>query len=525
MVKNLFFSNFIFMTLLYLLYCSKLISLNLNYYNTAEPMFSYLYTKIKIGTPDVNISTYISSERPLFSIFEVIERYDEKDSKHYNTSMSTTYLNLSKIGYKLVTSDQDEHAQESFIFNFYDNKTKKYNEEKLYNIDFVLGVKKYLKIGDIYHLNIGFPIILSQSIRDKFNLIYQLKEKNIIESYDWFILFDNEKIINESEIFNLENITKINSTLIIGGPPHYYDKTKFFKSQLLQSYTEVYTWTIRFKDVYLYISGDNPGEKKKLSTFIDIVELYLDDFAVYAPPYYTNLMKREFFNKYPSSCKVIKDENIIYYCVKSDNFSLNELKEFPTLYFYHLDFNYTFELTYKDLFAEYNGKYYFLVTDSDGENWTIGFPLLKKYQFFFNQDTRSVYFYNPNLPQEKEDDDDEKEDEKEKEKEKEKEDEKEDEKEKEKEKEKEDEKEKEKEKEKEDDRGKNSTDSDTENTGTMSIKNVVLIVVISAVVFIALGLTIGYLIFRKINKRVRANELEDNYEYLGSEGGNNKINY
>jgi hypothetical protein len=132
-------------------------------------MFSYLYTKIKIGTPDVNISTYISSERPLFSIFEVIEKYDEKDSKHYNTSMSTTYLNLSKIGYKLVTSDQDEHAQESFIFNFYDNKTKKYNEEKLYNIDFVLGVKKYLKIGDIYHLNIGFPIILSQSIRDKFN--------------------------------------------------------------------------------------------------------------------------------------------------------------------------------------------------------------------------------------------------------------------------------------------------------------------------------------------------------------------
>ena len=44
------------------------------------------------------------------------------------------------------------------------------------------------------------------------------------------------------------------------------------------------------------------------------------------------------------------------------------------------------------------------------------------------------------------------------------------------------------------------------------IKNVVLIVVISAVVFIALGLTIGYLIFRKINKRVRANELEDNYK-------------
>ena len=523
MVKNLFFSSLIIMSLFYLAYSSKVISINLKYYNSTDPpVFSNLYTNVKIGTPDVNIFTYISSERPLFSIFGEIGKSYEKDSKHYNTSMSTTYLNVSKIGYKVVTSDQDEHAQESFIFNFYDNKTKKYNEEKLYGIDFAFGVKRYIKTDDIYHLNIGFPIIISQSIRDKFNLIFQLKEKNIIETYDWFILFDNEKAINENEIFNLENITNVNSTLIIGGPPHYYDKTKFFKSQLLQSYTEVYTWTMKFKEVYLYISGENPGEKKKLITYIDIVEIYLDEITVYAPPYYTNLMKREFFSKYPESCKVNKGENNIYYCIKSDNFTLNELKQFPTLYFYHMDFNYTFELTYQDLFAEYKGNYYFLVTDSDGENWTIGFPFLKKYQFFFNQDSRSVYFYNPNLPQEKEDDD-----EKEEEKEKEKEREKEKEKEKEGEKEKEKEGEKEKEKEEEDDHGKkNSTDTETNgSSGTMSIKSVILIVVISAIVFIALGLTFGYLCFRKFNKRIRANELEDNYDYLGSEDGNKKINY
>ena len=93
-------------------------------------MFSYLYTNIKIGTPDVNIFTYISSERPLFSMYEEIEKTEEKGSNHYNMNGSTTYVNMSKIGYKLVTSDQDEHAQESFIFNFYDNKTKKYTEEK-----------------------------------------------------------------------------------------------------------------------------------------------------------------------------------------------------------------------------------------------------------------------------------------------------------------------------------------------------------------------------------------------------------
>ena len=403
MVKNLFFSSFIIISLLYFTYSSKFISLNLKYYKTSEPMFSHLYTNVKIGTPDITISAYISSERPLFSITDEIRKSYEEISNHYDTSMSKTYLNISKIGYKLVASDLDEHAQESFIFNFYDNKTKKYNEEKLNNIDFVLGVKKYSLTGYISHLNIGFPIIKSQTIRDKFNLILQLKEKNIIESYDWFILFDNEKVINENEIFNLENLANLKSTLIIGGAPHFYDKTKFYKSQLLQAKSEVNKWTMNFKDVYLYQNGGNSGEKKKLSIYIDIVEIYLDEIAIYAPPYYINLMKREFFKKYPTSCNIIKGEYYIYYCVKSESFGLNELKQFPTLYFQHLDFNYTFELTYQDLFAEYDGKYYFLATDSDEENWTIGYPLLKKYQFFFNQDSRSVYFYNPNLPQEKND--------------------------------------------------------------------------------------------------------------------------
>ena len=110
-------------------------------------------------------------------------------------------------------------------------------------------------------MNIGFPIIKANTIRDKFNLILQLKEKNILESYDWFILFDNEKATKENEIFNLENIANIKSTLIIGGPPHYYDKTKFFKSQLLQSKTDVDAWTLKFQDVYFYISGNSPEEK------------------------------------------------------------------------------------------------------------------------------------------------------------------------------------------------------------------------------------------------------------------------
>ena len=55
----------------------------------------------------------------------------------------------------------------------------------------------------------------------------------------------------------------------------------------------------------------------------------------------------KYFKNYPS-CIANKPP---YYCPKSESFSLNELKQFPTLYLEHTGFDYTFELTYQDLFV------------------------------------------------------------------------------------------------------------------------------------------------------------------------------
>ena len=37
----------------------------------------------------------------------------------------------------------------------------------------------------------------------------------------------------------------------------------------------------------------------------------------------------------------------------------------------------------------------FLPVANNEENWLIGFSLLKKYQFFFNQVSKTVNFYHP----------------------------------------------------------------------------------------------------------------------------------
>ena len=76
------------------------------------------------------------------------------------------------------------------------------------------------------------------------------------------------------------------------------------------------------------------------------------------------------------------------------------IKQFPTLYFSNIDYNYIFEMTYQDLFFNINNYYYFMIifpNNQSGkgldENWYIGLPFLKQYQFVFNFDSKSIDLY------------------------------------------------------------------------------------------------------------------------------------
>ena len=79
------------------------------------------------------------------------------------------------------------------------------------------------------------------------------------------------------------------------------------------------------------------------------------------------------------------------------------MKYFPPLKFFQYDFNYTFELTYKDLFIEKNDKIILLIFfDQMRFDWRLGKPFLRKYSFLFNRDTKMVGFYkNQNNKNEK----------------------------------------------------------------------------------------------------------------------------
>ena len=93
-------------------------------------------------------------------------------------------------------------------------------------------------------------------------------------------------------------------------------------------------------------------------------------------------------------------EVIICLFVKKNKMK-NFINDFPTLFFSHIDYNYIFELTFKDLFMYIDKYYYFMIifpynnitNELSLQNWYIGLPFLRQYQFIFNSNERTVGFY------------------------------------------------------------------------------------------------------------------------------------
>ena len=142
------------------------------------------------------------------------------------------------------------------------------------------------------------------------------------------------------------------------------------------------------------------------------------------------------------------------------------MQYFPPLQFYHIEMNFTFELTYKDLFIEKYDKLILLIFfEQRGSTWRLGKPYLKKYQFIMNQDAKIVGFYEKN--------------------------------------------------------GYEKQSEKTEKTNNSGQNNFILIISVisvSIIILIVLGVFIGKYLFKK---KKRLNRLDDEYEY--TEDKNEKI--
>ena len=418
----------IFIILAYIfsfIYCQEIVSIPFNsQYNRKNKKSitslddladTNLYTKISIGEPSHEIQAFLSVQHSYFSISSSKNIKNINDfQSHYNIIKSNSFKNIL-TGRTLAEANYNSMAMEKFKLNIFNYKKREYYNTSINDMIFIYNNKDNVNEKS-YYLNIGFQIINQKFFkeREKYNFITQLKKREIIGNYDWSIFFKKGPNNNENFLDNPDYLLNAKGEILIGDLPNNYNPNNFNIQQLKKTYSKytplLFKWGLEFKNIYFYknnnesniISNKNGTNMENIS--VTDVQININQYIILSPLIYFYKIKTYFFDYYIKEgiCKI--NEGIEYKtisCEKSKKFGIDNLKKFPSLFMEHHEFNYTFEFTYEDLFLEKDNNYWFLVALSsfknDLEEWNMGIIFLRKYNLIFNQDTKTISFYNPNI--------------------------------------------------------------------------------------------------------------------------------
>jgi len=435
--------------------------------------YNGIYSSIQIGKPSEFISTFFNFDNSYYSIGKCDEL---RHISHY----STTKEKLIKSN--TLTKNEIKNKDKIYIFGndyfvFYNSSNYSIiniNEEYK-GLDFILEDDNIIddeKICGHIGLNLNFG--------ENSNFIEQLKKKKIISKYIWTLDYNS--------------LTKGN--IIIGTEPHFYDTKYFHNYQYKTIYSKINSnknsWAFNFDKINL---NDSDIELKDTN-----VELMINYGLIIGTEEYREKIDNLFFNKLIDEgiCfkEVVKlnisegnNEYFVYYCNKLkfkgiyNNYSLD--KKLPINFFKDIlllqnDFEYIFKIDKNMLFEDINQRAYFLIIfEKNNKNnvWKLGEPFLSKYKFVFNQEQKTIGFYNPLLKENMNSNIDNK-----------------------------------------------SKDNEEKDNNKVPIIFIYLtiIMILLACIFIII-----YILQKiMVKKKERANELDDNYEYLPKmkESNNNQIN-
>ena len=361
----------------------------------------------------IPFSTYDSNPNSFIMSYSDNFLYSEITAGSYNSSPNgkkiAIFLNFRNYQFlisprKICPSTSFYNIKDSLTYNSkdglsYDNfyfytDIQGSTMKKLEQIPF-----KYSEgtVNDIYCGDMGFNLVISKD-SEKENIIYNLKDKKYIQEF--YLSFKFDKIQTFDDYKNLKG------KIIIGELPHIYDKNKYDKEQYIEDNSffddnPLDMYRLKFDKIFI-------GLKNSKKTSIQNNENILIKFEINyglisGPDYYKDFIELIFFNKSDivNLCsKSIDSGSLISYDIyvcESDIKS--KFNSFPEISFYSQKFDYNFTFTYEDLFMLKNNKYYFKVIFVGGgyNMWRFGLPFLLKYNLIFNQDSKTIGFYNENI--------------------------------------------------------------------------------------------------------------------------------
>ena len=377
--------------------------------------------------------------------------------KYYNKSESITFKQISKNEEYFIYEVTDNGFLSKDILNNDNNNIKK-------EINFILGtnfmVKKNNKIG-IIGLNI--PKKIQKGV---YPFLNSFKEAELINSFVWTLkFFDNVSLFDQ--VTYREEKGNIIGEFIFGDEPsnyendiYNYNKKGYIKVNTLSTKISI-NWELLFSNIYI-TPNENNNNSKIYFTGNKEAQIIINYSYLLAPTDFFYFLENNFFSQYLSNniCQA-KKVNYLYTYIECDHDSSFKVESFPVISFDHADFEMAFNLTYKDLFIvdKKSNKYIFLIIKKEYYmDWIFGTVFLRKFRLIFDNDAKTIGYYkkveNP------------------------------------------------------------FDDNLKENNGTKTLKTVFIIflVIIFSFLLIFFGMIIQRKYFNK-NRKIRANELEENFSY------------
>ena len=395
--------------------CKENQNIKLDNKNKASNLFihncltNYIYTELNIGVPQQTINTFFSMKGSSFYIFE--DFCPQELMTFYNYNKSGTFINSSFCTNNFNNIETICNIKEKISFyndiNLLTNSSL--NEMEM---GFGRGLPSYIKNNSTNNVcgYIGFSLMNKDisNLLNRFMLFLKFFLK--INDYTWtFHFFDKN---NKNDLFykinDRKKIDDNNGLFIIGSLPHQYYNQSFnekdYKLALNENRGYFSKWDLKFFDIYFY---DNNNNKIKMNNYLQ-GELDIETNYIISTKEYFDLIKEKYFNYYINKNICINEtvevgkslyniNNDFYEIISCDInlFTEKEKKKFPSLYFYHLKYNYTYVLNYKELFNTIYNRTFFLITWSKTYEcfWTFGQLFMKKYQFIFDSDKKTIGFY------------------------------------------------------------------------------------------------------------------------------------
>ena len=451
---------------------NKLNQVNNENINSASSFIDFIKnnqvaTNIFFGSPPKLIEIYLTSERLDFILGEGF--CVKNPDSDYNSSLSTSFQK-SKVSHFSPAFINGFISKENIILYNNFNLSSNLSFE---DVDFI-NCNPSTEIFDINNNNsicgyIGLQISSSSDYFEWTSLIYQIKSENLIDNQKWSIIF-NENMVNNYD-----------GEFVLGIKEDEYKNIFKFDNNIKNDYKAIYSlntfsnmdYEIKFDEIYYNLNNQNYTFHK----FIQGIFVIDYDYIISNEDYF-NSIKNIFFNTYLEKgiCFIDKQKkyiktrkydmqllNIIF-CEKN-KIEINELKKFPKLYLKHIGLYQIFEFGFEELFLETKNYFIFkiLLNEEKKSFWNFGRLFLKKYQFVFDNDQKAIFYLGIN-----------------------------------------------------DFNKKSKTGEDNQNNNDNLKYKLYLIFILAILIIgiaVATGCYFGKIIFNK-QKKKRANELDDDYEYI-----------